>query len=63
MLWLVDIHGRPSLFWRETEEEWMGGEVVVVGLRKRWDCEKRREESLWSGCKAKQSKQTNKLIN
>jgi hypothetical protein len=26
---LVDIHGRPALFWREKEEEWIRGEVGV----------------------------------
>lgn len=48
MPWLVDMHGRRALFWRETEEEWVG-----VGKRRRWGGTggRGRRGKLWSRCK------------
>jgi hypothetical protein len=47
MPWLVDIHGSPALFSRETEG-WMGvgGKEGAKG-----DREERRAGKLQSGCK------------
>lgn len=54
--WLADIHGMPACNWRETEEEWMGGEGEGPGKRGR------KGNSGWD-VKTKQTNTPNQPIN